>query len=73
MADATNFKEFTITGVKVKFPFKPYPSQMSMMSMVSICETLAFKTSQKNHSYTIFEHIYITDHKMYQKTTKFST
>ncbi|XP_046841127.1 Fanconi anemia group J protein homolog [Xenia sp. Carnegie-2017] len=37
MADATNFKEFTITGVKVKFPFKPYPSQMSMMSMIIKC------------------------------------
>lgn len=29
--------EYTISGVKVKFPYKPYPSQFTMMDKASFC------------------------------------
>lgn len=35
--DTTNM--YTIGGVKVQFPVKPYPSQMAMMAQVSISST----------------------------------
>ncbi|CAH1801196.1 unnamed protein product [Owenia fusiformis] len=34
MASPATDKEYTIGGVKVKFPHKAYPSQLSMMSMI---------------------------------------
>ena len=30
-------RTYTIAGVKVRFPYQPYPSQMAMMSKVKAC------------------------------------
>jgi hypothetical protein len=42
MACKKAFEEYTINGVKVKFPFKPYPSQFTMMDKASFSFKVKF-------------------------------